>query len=133
MRYRPSLPYRPLLAASFELKELPVATPTVPVARRPDLRPVPKSPLPARCLHRRRRQRGSCPPAAGLASRPAGPRLRPSLLPAPTCAEFVYLAAMATCGGAAGGRGEEREGRGLAAGPSAQRVGGGGRAGAEKL
>ncbi|CAI9171316.1 unnamed protein product, partial [Rangifer tarandus platyrhynchus] len=75
-----------------------------------DLRPVPKSPRRARCRHRRRRQRGSCPPAAGLASRPAGPRLRPSLLPAPTCAEFVYLAAMATRGGPL--EGGEKKGRG---------------------
>lgn len=63
----------------------------------------------------------------------AGPRPRPSLPPAPTCAEFVYLAAMATRGGAVGGRGEEREGAGPGGGP--QRTAGRrrGRAGAEKL
>lgn len=43
---------------------------------------------------------------------PAPPRPCPSLAPAPTCVEFVYLAAMATRGGAAGRRGEERQGAG---------------------
>lgn len=59
---------------------------------------------------------------------PAPPRPRPSLAPAPTCAEFVYLATMATRGGAAGRRGEERQG----AGPRAPK-GGGGEQTSEKL
>lgn len=110
-----------------------MATPTVLVSRRPDPRPVPRAPRQARCRHRRRRQRGSCPPAAGLASQTAGPRPRPSLLPAPTCAEFVYLAATATRGGLREGGEKKGRGRGLAAGPSTQRVGGGGEGGSQEV
>lgn len=95
-----------------------MAVSTALVAQRPNLRPVPRAQLwggrRRRRHHCRRRQLGSSPPAARLASRPgpARPRPRPSFpSPAPTCAEFVDLAAIATMEGSLGGGGEKK-GRG---------------------
>lgn len=123
-------------AAGFEPTERTTATQTAPVARRPDLRPVPSSPRPGRSRRRRRRhrrQRGSCPPAAGLASRLGRAPPAPLPPPRPHVRRVCLFSCHGNARGAAGGRGEEREGRGLAAGRGTQRVGGGGRAGAEKL
>lgn len=128
-RYRPPPP--PAFSApGFEPRERTVATPTALGARLPTLRPVPRagtaaattagvSPAPARQL-------------PGWRHGPARPRLRPSLSPAPTCAEFVYLAAMATRGGPREG-GEKKGGAGPGGGPLRSAGRRRGRAGAEKL
>lgn len=63
----------------------------------------------------------------------AEPRPRPSLPPAPTCAEFVYLAAMATRRGPREGGEKEWEGRGLEARCRSLPVGGGGKGGRAKV
>lgn len=99
--------------------------------RRPDLRPAPRGP--ARPVDAAAAAGVSAAPARqlpGWRHGPARPRPRPSLAPAPTCAQFVYLAAMATRGGGAGRR---KGGAGPADGTPARPRGGGREGGSREV